>query len=100
MLSELPACAKPAAPRGQAGRITTPAPHPHPACIPQHCRRFLVKEGVYPYSSGTTGVGQACNASRIDAVDEADRVQLTGGGFRQLQQWSAKTLREVQYGPC
>lgn len=79
---------------------------PHPTWIPQHpCRRFLVKEGVYPYGSGTTGVRQTCNASRINAVDEADRVQLTGGGFRQLQQWSAKTLREVRrllgvHQPC
>jgi len=57
-----------------------------------------VKEGVYPYTSGGTGKRQTCDAAKVSAVEEADRVQLTGGGFRQLQQWSARTLREVR--PC
>ncbi|PRW61301.1 deleted in malignant brain tumors 1 -like [Chlorella sorokiniana] len=58
-------------------------------------RQFLVKEALYPYTSGTSGKRKACNGTRLAAVEEADRVQLTGGGFRQLQQWSAQTLREA-----
>ncbi|KAI7845778.1 hypothetical protein COHA_000692 [Chlorella ohadii] len=64
-------------------------------------RRYVVKEGLYPYTSGATGVQKLCG-STLNAKDvgQVDKVQLTGGGFNQLQQWSATALRQaVQVAP-
>jgi cathepsin L len=58
-------------------------------------RRFLVKEALYPYTSGLTNSSGACNTARTANVSADDKVQLTGSGYRQVQQWSAKALREA-----
>ena len=63
---------------------------------PQHCRQFLVKEALYPYTSGSTNSSGTCNQARIASATADDRVQLTGSGYRQVQQWSATALREVR----
>lgn len=64
---------------------------------PLACRWFMVKEDLYGYTSGTTGVNGTCDATRTATITEGDKVQLTGGGFNQLQSWSAKALRQVNH---
>ena len=58
----------------------------------------MTKEDLYPSTSYATGVAGACDRGRLERVDSADKVQLTGGGFQTLQQWSATALQQVRAG--
>ncbi len=59
------------------------------------CRRFLLRDSAYKYTSGASNTSAACIQARMSKVDTAEKVQLTGGGSRRLQSWSATTLRQV-----
>ena len=63
--------------------------------FPAHRSWFITKEDMYPFTSGASGTAGACNKARTASVELDDKVQLTGGGFKQLRQWSAAALREV-----
>lgn len=73
---------------------------PNGACPPVRCRWFVTKEDLYPLASNGTGLAGACNKARTASIGPEDKVQLTGGGFKQLRPWSAAALREVRAGPC
>lgn len=57
---------------------------------------FVAKEDFYPETSSATNTTGACNRARLSGLGAGDKVQLTGGGFRTLQQFSAAALREVR----
>ena len=61
-----------------------------------HRSWFITKEDTYPFTSGEEGMSGACNKDTLANVRLADKVQLVGGGFKQLRQWSAAALREVR----
>lgn len=63
------------------------------------CRRFVTKEDVYPFTSGAEGQSGLCDKGRTANIELADKVQLVGGGFRQLRQWSNTALLEVRARP-
>lgn len=60
-----------------------------------HCRQFVTKESIYPFTSGSTNKAGTCNKARTASLGLEDKVQLTGSGFKQLRPWSAAALREV-----
>lgn len=75
-----------------ANRLLSPPLKLNPAVH----RSFLTKEDIYPSSSFESGSASTCNKGRLERVALADKVRLTGGGFQQLQPWSATALRQVR----
>lgn len=96
LASACTACARHGLAIDQAAKtgLLTLAVHTHLHGL-DHCRQFVTKESIYPFTSGSTNKAGTCNKARTASLGLEDKVQLTGSGFKQLRPWSAAALREV-----
>lgn len=55
-----------------------------------------MREASYPYVSGASGQSWVCKKDKLEGL--AEKVQLTGGGYVYLKQWSKTALKEASGG--